>query len=162
MITQEVLKDISQYDEHSGLFTWKIKPTNSVNIGDIAGTIDSDGYILIGFDNVSYKAHRLVFLWVWGNIPEYVDHIDGVRSNNRWCNLRSTTKGGNSRNQKISIRNTSGIKGVNWKSSAGKWRAYVAVNGVQQHLGYFEDKYEAEKVVKKKREELHGEYCNHG
>jgi len=63
----------------------------------------------------------LIFLYHHGYLPKFVDHIDGNKKNNRIENLREATKSQNAMNQKVSTRNTSGIKGVMWHKRDKKW-----------------------------------------
>lgn len=93
---------------------------------------------------------------------EIRDHRNGNGLDNRISNLRPSTQQQNKCNQGILKNNTSGIKGVHWKKEINKWEASVSYNGNRYYLGWFDDKDEAEKVVRVKREELHGEFCNHG
>ena len=91
-----------------------------------------------------------------------VDHKDGNGLNCRRNNLRDASRAQNIHNASISASNTSGIKGVSWDASRGKWKAYIRTPGKQHQLGRFDAKEEAEAVVRTARERLHGEFANHG
>ena len=93
---------------------------------------------------------------------EIYDHKNGNGLDNRIKNLRPATHGENMCNQVIYKNNTSGVKGVSWHIRNKKWCARIQCDEVPLILGYFDDIKEAEKVVRAKREELHGEFCNHG
>ena len=91
--------------------------------GELAGCVNTDGYVMVNIDRTRYYAHRLIWLMRFGEWPEgEIDHIDGDRSNNRLENLRCVSKSGNMRNQKRNSRNTSGFPGVVWDKSRSKWR----------------------------------------
>lgn len=137
------LKRILHYDPESGVFVWKVKPSMIVDSGDIAGTICTDGYINILIKRKRYKAHRLAFLYMTGEFPEYVDHINGIRDDNRWNNLRECSRKQNAQNAKLRTDNSSGIKGVYWHSRAKKWAAQARMDGKTKTIGYFIDKNEA-------------------
>lgn len=66
-----------------------------------------------------------------------VDHIDGDGVNNRRENLRLATTKENQRNRKLTVRNTSGFKGVTWCKRTKKWLAQIRVNYKTVFLGYF-------------------------
>jgi hypothetical protein len=115
---------------------------------------------IIKLKNKHNKIHRLVaeaFVENPENKPE-VDHIDGDSTNNHYTNLRWATRKEQMRNTKKPVNNTSGVKGVSWKSDRKKWKAFCSVNKKQYHFGYFDDRNEAEKAVTEGRKKLHGEY----
>lgn len=89
---------------------------------------------------------------------EIYDHRNRNGLDNRLCNLRPSTIQENNYNRGLRSDNKSGVKGVYWREDYKKWAAQVN----NKHLGYFSDIKEAESVVRAKREELHGEFCNHG
>ena len=113
-MTQEYLKSILDYNSLTGIFTWKVRTSNRVNIGDIAGSANKDGYIQITIYGVKHYAHRLAYLYIYGWLPPKVDHInnDGPKSDNRIANLRPAKNNQNLRNRGKTIKNTSGFKGV--------------------------------------------------
>ena len=110
----------------------------------------------------SYFAHRVIWLIQAGEWPaETIDHINGVRSDNRWVNLRDVSRVDNLRNSKRSIKNTSGVTGVYWVSCNKKWVAKICVNSRDKHLGYFTNKKAAIAARKAAEREL-GYHKNHG
>jgi hypothetical protein len=140
MLTQEKLKEFLEYDSETGAFIWKITPVKSrIKVGDVAGGLDSYGYVLITLQGKVYKAHRLVWLYVFGAIPleRFIDHMDGNPSNNRLINLREATRSENLMNQNISTKNTSGFKGVHLDKKSGLWHATARLNGKKVYLGRF-------------------------
>lgn len=161
IITQKRLKELLHYDPETGIFKWKIRPANCIQIGDIAGTLNMYGYISILFKRKHYQAHRLAFLYMTGKIPEEVDHINHTRNDNRWRNLDESSRKANAKNKGIGKNNTSGVVGVYFNKNAGKWKATIKVNGKGVHLGYFEGIEDARKA-KKEAEIKHGFHPNHG
>lgn len=162
MLTQETLKGILHYNPDTGLFTWLVDSGNNKLKGTIAGTKRLDGYVQIRYKSKFYLAHRLAVLYMEGVIPEYVDHKDHVRDNNRWNNLRQCTASQNSMNISITSSNTSGFKGVSFHKEKRKWRGTLGFQGKQYHCGYWDTPEQAAEAVKLKRVELHGEFVNHG
>jgi len=85
--------------------------------------------------------HRAILARMLGRelvATEQVDHIDRDPLNNRRENLRLATAGENMRNLLKHTDNTSGFKGVSFRTDRGKWLAKIAVNRKQIHLGYFD------------------------
>ena len=110
----------------------------------------------------SKRVHRLVGLSFIPNPlnKSSIDHIDNNITNNNISNLRWASCQENSFNSKISIKNTSGTKGVNWYKKLNKWQVQIIINGKHKHLCYFENKEEAILVRSKKAIEIHGEFVN--
>lgn len=136
-LTAERLRELLDYDPETGIFTWRIS-RGSAKAGAVSGTINADGYIVLGVDGVLRRASRLAWLYMTGGWPQNeVDHIDQDRANNRWDNLREATHAQNGRNRSRRSDNTSGRIGVCWDKDVGKWRARIRLNGVDRHLGLF-------------------------
>lgn len=112
MIKQEELKRVLTYDPDSGNFTFNIKK-GGMNIGDIAGYIQADGYRAISCNGIQYKAHRLAWLYMTGSFPEnQLDHINMNKDDNRFSNLRKATRSQNNMNRRSYSNNKLGCKGV--------------------------------------------------
>lgn len=138
MIDLAHLKSLLAYDTASGCFTWRVWRGGTARVGSIAGSKDRHGYIQIKIDAHLYSAHRLAWLYVTGNVPkEQIDHINGVRDDNRFCNLREASHAENARNSKRPITNSSGIKGVDWVARLSKWRAQIGFDGGKHYIGVF-------------------------
>jgi len=162
MITQERLKEILEYDLLTGLFTYKVSRGNK-KAGSTAGSLHkTNGYIEITIDGKSYYAHRLVFLFMLGKMPDdQVDHINHIKEDNKWLNLREVTASENHHNRAKNSNNTSGTAGVGWNKASNKWYAAIYVEGKQKHLGYFTDLEEA--IAERKQAEIdYSFHPNHG
>lgn len=155
MITAERVRSAIHYDPDRGVFTRLDGPF----AGKTAGSPNSLGYIHIQIDGTLYKAHRLAWLYVTGKWPEAsIDHINTIKNDNRFVNLRSATHSQNCANKRPTANNTSGSKGVHWKTRNGKWCAQIAVKGKKKHLGLFSDKAEAEKCYAEAATKCFGEF----
>lgn len=137
-ITQEELKRVLDYDESTGVFSWKINRWPA-EIGRIAGCIRL-GYRIIGVNGKKYNASRLAYLYIHGFLPEhFIDHINRNRGDDRICNLREVTMQCNVINSGNRKDNTSGIKGVYWAKNRNKWMAYLKINGKMKFIGLYKD-----------------------
>jgi len=161
ILTQDHLKELLYYNKQFGIFVRK-KSMYRYKKGDIAGWLNNSGYIQIGIAGSQPLAHRLAFLYMTGSMPnDEVDHINGVRTDNRWPNLREATKHQNQKNSKINTLNTSGVMGVYLNKRSKKWNVQISVNGQYIYLGSFLDWFEA--VCARKSAELkHNFHPNHG
>lgn len=162
MITLEELKRVLYYEEDKGDLIWKVSNGKNTKVGDIAGSINPQGYRQINYNYRSYKAHRLAWFYYYGKWPDLaLDHINGIKDDNRICNLREATAHENAMNRKLQINNESGVPGVSFNIRLGKWVAGIRGFGKQIHLGNFDEKEEAIKV-RKEAEVFYGYHDNHG
>ena len=90
MISQHHLKRCVHYDPVTGVFTWLVNMDKNRRIGDVIGTVHTDGYLMSNIKGSQYLLHRLAFLYMDGEIPNQVDHKDENKVNNAWSNLRPT------------------------------------------------------------------------
>ncbi|MBZ3666616.1 HNH endonuclease signature motif containing protein [Pseudomonas monteilii] len=165
-----VRKDIEQLltaDQARELF--KVQDGKLVNLvrrgsrampGMFAGSPNSDGYLRVKINNVAFRVHRVIWLITYGEWPEgQIDHVNGVRDDNRIENLRAVSVVGNQQNQHMRVDNTSGATGVCLQGSA--WTAKIRVRGKRLYLGRFKSMEEAV-TARKAAELLHGFHPNHG
>jgi HNH endonuclease len=123
---------------------------------------NGQGYKTGRIGGTQFLAHRVAWALWCGKWPdEQIDHINGVRCDNRITNLRAVTPQENQRNRKKQANNTSGVCGVNWNSGVGKWQARVKVDRISRHLGYF-DTLEEATVVRKEAEVKYEFHENYG
>ena len=174
MITKDILNELLNYDKESGEFTWKVRVEgmfkhksnlsawNTRYAGKTAGSVSGTGYVEMRILGSSQKAHRLAMIMTFGCAPEFVDHINNNRSDNRIVNLREATRSENCRNSVKNSNNTSGVKGVSLLKRTGKWAARIRFCKKLYFLGYFSEIKDAEDAVRKKRAELHGDFANDG
>jgi hypothetical protein len=150
-------RPLSAFCSYRGFRTW-----NSRYSGKVAGTLSPDGYFSISIFKCRFLAHRLAWAIYHGKWPENdIDHINGVRGDNRIDNLRSVTRAENRKNSALHGRNTSGTSGVSWFTPASLWRARINVDGKEIALGYFKTKEEAI-ASRKKAEVQYNFHPNHG
>lgn len=158
ILTQEELKIQLHYDEDTGIFT-RLAAKRGVKVGAVTGTPNSGGYLEIRVNYKKLKAHRLAWLYVYGEFPcSDLDHKDGNRTNNRIKNLRLCTECENRHNVGATKGNISGVKGVNWHKSRGKWQARAMVNYKPYYIGLFKTLEEASVAYQAFAKEHHGEF----
>lgn len=154
-LTRERLCELLRYEPESGLFIRLTRPCGTVQIGDVAGSINKDGYVRILIDGRGYMAHRLAWLYVNGTWPENeIDHVNGVRSDNRVINLRDLHHSQNQTNQrKPSKRSKTGLLGV--FKHGNKYVASISFKGKSKYLGLFETAEQAHSAYVTAKRSLH-------
>lgn len=139
-ISQEDVRSHFKYNKETGDLKWRKITSNAASKNKIS-CVGSSGYIIVGFKGRRYLAHRLIWLYAHGVMPDgEIDHINRNRQDNRISNLRDATSSENNLNRDILSNNTSGTIGVSWHKASCKWGAKLARNGVVKWLGLFESK----------------------
>jgi len=143
----EIYKIIDDYETYSVSTLGNVKNNKTGKI--LKGGKDSSGYLYVCLckngKRKNHLIHRLVALAFIPN-PENkscVDHIFNNKTDNRVESLRWCTNQENIRNQQISSRNTSGVKGVSWDKHHQKWSAQIMIDGIKINIGRFETKEDA-------------------
>lgn len=174
-LTQDYLKYRVMYYPETGNVYWRSHP-RSTSIGKEVGNVSGEGYRVCKVDSTEYKIHRLIFLYMTGSFPPdglQVDHINGLRDDNRWLNLRLCTQTQNSQNTRLLKNTPTGVKGlIKEKGRVGQKTTYLArisANGenFSKRLVFTP---ETEAAVKQElidwlisqRNNLHGEFANYG
>lgn len=151
------LREVLAYDPSTGLFRWTVGAGRGgrKRPGAVAGNPDSSGHIQIGIDGRRYLAHRLAWLWVYGEWPIHqVDHLNGMRTDNRIANLRQLTNQQNAQNSTCLRRsNTSGFPGVSARGR--RWSAQIMVDRRIHRLGCFATPEEAHEAYLAAKRRLH-------
>ncbi len=157
-ITQCKLKELLNYCPHTGVFTWIKKVNSKTYVGLVAERKDKEGYAMVMVLGKNYRQHRLAWFYMTGQWPKkHLDHKNGVRDDNRFCNLRECDEQDNNRNRGLSIVNTSGVSGVSFQQ--GKWCVRVRLNKhVRRFFGYYDDIELAELVANSVRDKYHKEF----
>jgi hypothetical protein len=131
-LSQARLRELLHYDPRTGRFTWRVERTGRARIGAQAGTLRRDGYRQLSIDGKRYVAAPLVFLWMTGRFPpKMVDHINGKRADDRWCNLRRASMAQNAANR----MSRTPFKGAYWHK--GAYVGQIKADGKRIYLGRF-------------------------
>lgn len=157
MITHKRLLEVLKYDEYTGLFTWNKLISKKTIIGSVAGSL-TNGYILIGIDNKSYRAHRLAWFYKYKKWPKFIDHKDTIKTHNWIDNLRIATKSQNEMNTPNRNNNSSGYRGVSYIKRSDKWHVRLMVNNKLYLLGNYSNKEDAIKVSLDFIDKHHGHF----
>lgn len=134
----EILKSLISYDPDTGVIISK-KGCGVGNEGSPCGYVDNCGYLQMSIAGKAHRLHRLAWFYVYGRWPSgRIDHINGVKTDNRMCNLRECKNGENARNTRRRKDNTSGVTGVTWCKQTRKFRAQIHYKGKTRPLGRFD------------------------
>jgi len=145
MITQKRLKELVEYIPETGEFYRE---------GKKIGYNNGRGYLKASIDGEEYYLHRMAWLYVYGELPTLLDHIDQDKSNNKLLNLRPASNSLNGHNRGLQNNNKSGWKGVHFVKERNKYVSYIGVQGKRQHIGIFNTLEEAIDSRKKAEEAL--------
>lgn len=152
--TAEYVRSVLSYDPETGLLHWlKSGPSRRKSL--VAGTDHGNGYWATHVQNRLCYNHRLALLLTYGKWPEHeVDHINGIRSDNRLCNLREVSRTWNMQNRLIPKKhNASKVLGAH-KHGSG-YVSRITVNRKQNYLGYFKTAEEAHSAYLEAKRRLH-------
>ena len=181
-VTPEDLRDVIEYNPETGGLSWKPRPLKyfSDNGGrytaernkkifdtSFAGTqalncLNPNGYLRGNLFGRLMLAHRAAFMIMTGQAllkHEQVDHINGVRSDNRWVNLRLASNRQNQQNSRSAKNSSSQYVGVSWDRKSNKWHAYISPDKKLIHLGYYEQELDAAIARDEAALEMFGEYA---
>ena len=164
--TSACLREWFDYDQGTGVFTWKkVHYTNVALMGKAAGTTNKHGYVLVGVPGFwQIQAHRLAWIFVHGLTigGSEIDHIDGNPSNNAINNLRLATSSQQKQNKRVQSNNRSGLKGAFYthaNRSGKRWTSRIKVAGKVISLGYFHTAQEAHEAYGQAATKYFGEFA---
>lgn len=148
---QETLKAVIHYDPETGIFT-------NLKNGKKMGGINANGYVIVCVKRKGYRAHRLAFLYMEGNLPpDQVDHINGIRADNRWKNLRHATSAENAKNQCRHSHCPRSIMGLQYKHQHKNWRVFLGSRTLGERASLLDAC-----ALRKSAEIRHGYHSGHG
>lgn len=164
-ITPELCRQLLRYEPETGKLFWLPRPasmfnstTQSPNVAcgvwnaRFAGeeafiTLNDAGYRYSSIHAIKVRAHRVIWMMQTGeDIPEgmLIDHINGVRDDNRWVNLRLASRSQNNHNRhRTRSDSISGIRGVKYRAERDRYVAVLRVDGRERKFGSFRTAAEA-------------------
>lgn len=179
-VSPEQMRRLLRYEPDTGSLFWLPRPPemfkveersrkrihaawNAKHAGKPAlNCVSSYGYLHGRVFRFSVAAHQAAWVLTQGHWPAYqIDHINGLGTDNRLCNLREVSHTENARNQKLSRTNTSGHTGVFWATRDKTWIARIVVDKEHLTLGYFDSKEEAV-AAREAANKKYGFHPNHG
>jgi hypothetical protein len=138
-ISQERVRALFCYDPFTGILTRRVSVSQNAKAGDMAGSLTARGYRSVRVDGRQYLEHRIAWLYMTGAWPDYIDHMNGIKNDNRLINLRNCSIAVNTQNQRMpKKKNKSGYLGVSFHKAWRKWRAQIRINGSKVSLGGFD------------------------
>jgi hypothetical protein len=165
---QAFVQELFAYE--NGALVWKPRPQSAFRsyaafcmwnkryANRVAGSRNPRGYIKIAINKRHNFAHRLIWLYHYGYMPETVDHINNNPSDNRLENLRAATITENRWNSRRIKDTTTNVKGV-YKRSDKSYEAHICTNYKRVYLGRFVCKRDAIAAVTAARKALHKEFA---
>lgn len=153
------VRELFVYDSLTGVLRWRVSPGRRCKAGDVAGSLNPDGYRSVIVDGRRYKTHRIAWLYTFGEWPAgLIDHINRDKGDNRISNLRVATETQNHANSGLSRNNTTGAKGVHWHIRDKVWIARIRHLRAEHNLGRFSNFDEAVAARRAAAIKLHGEF----
>lgn len=155
------VRELLDYDPRTGALVWRstVRGTK-IRAGRMAGRYRPDGQFLIGIDGVTYRGHRVIWVWMTGcEPPDYIDHEDMSRRNNRWDNLREADNSLNMANRGTQAnKKTNTLKGayLMWN---GTWYSRIQKDGQDYLLGVHPSAELAHAAYATKARELFGKFA---
>jgi len=136
---------------------WNARFAGKEALGAVNSTGAKSGTVL----KVHCNAHRVMWKMAFNEEPLIIDHINGVRTDNRIVNLRNVDRSTNSKNAKRAKNNKSGYTGVYWNKRDKVWVAMLKINGKNVYLGRSSDLSIAARI-REVANATHGYHANHG
>lgn len=155
-LTLEVYNERLRYEPETGLFRWNYTRSYRAKKDDVAGFLGKDGYMRLSINGLPYFAHRVAWFAVYGKWPEAeIDHVNGIKSDNRLRNLREADRVLNMQNQKRAHSGQqSGLLGV-YPINTGGFTSFIQVDKKRIYLGYFKTAEAAHETYLAAKRELH-------
>lgn len=131
-LSYSVVSQFLAYDPLTG-FLYKRAPVTLLPTGMPVGRLDTKGYLRTRIDGVDYKNHRLAWLLFYMQWPtQEIDHINGIRADNRIKNLRDVSARVNGLNRQQAMKNN--VVGVLGVSPSKRGRFVVQLKVGPLHL----------------------------
>ena len=164
MLTYERAHEVFCCDPSTGDLVWKRRPhpqARAIKPGQSAGCRNiRTGYRDVSIDKRAYPVHRIIYLMVHGEWPAgEIDHINGIKHDNRIANLRVATHTQNMANKGAYKNSKTGVKGVSYHKRDRKYYVCISASGKQHHVGSFKTIADAQQAYAEAAKRLHGDFA---
>lgn len=160
-LTADLAREYLNYDPETGVFTRRKRTSSATKVGDVVGSMQVSGYLSVSVAGHQVLAHRLAWLYVHGDWPEnHIDHINGMRSDNRFANLRDVSNKVNSENKRCAPKSGAGYFGVSFDGRRNAYRSRIMHNGKEIWLGYFDSAEKAHEAYVEAKSKYHEGFVN--
>ena len=176
--TKELIRTSLRYDPETGELFWRYRHEdtfsattkrskshlaavwNAKHAGKPAfATMGSHGYLRGKVGHHYDFAHRIAFFLQTNRFPkECIDHRNGDRLDNRWCNLREATRSQNQMNKK-GYGSVPQYIGVSWDKEKKRYVSYISFNGKRTYIGRSKNPELLARKRDQKAKELFGDYA---
>jgi hypothetical protein len=155
--TQEHLRNLFYYQD--GSLIRKVSKTHNTKVGEKIGYLNGVGYFVVSIKKEKYLLHRLIWIYHYGKLSNFIDHINGDKTDNRIENLREATNQQNTWNRGKSKLNTTGYKNV-YLTLSGKYNARGYKDYSYVNLGTYNTLEEANLIATEWRKKNHEGFAN--
>jgi hypothetical protein len=159
-LSNEDVRELFYYNEDTGVLLWRNHRNAKARAGSAVGSIHRTGYRITMINKKNYAVHLLIWQFVYEEIPNQIDHINGNKADNRLCNLRACNASENGRNKRLQSNNSTGFKGVSFCIREGSYQATCRWNGSKKWLGYHATAELAHAAYVKFASQNHGAFYN--
>ncbi len=161
----DLVKRRIRYDPVTGKTYWKSQGNSGKRRPDLIGK-EAGGPYFTGSPGdgvrwrlfLNHRKHgrsRIAFICMMGRIPKYIDHINGIPGDDRWCNLREVTNAENGWNRGTIKNRTSKLPTGVRRQPGGSYSARITTDRIEKHLGCFKTSGLAHKAYLEAKKHLH-------
>jgi len=154
-ISAEEARKFLDYNQETGEFSWRLTRSSRARAGATLGSWDMHGYKTVRILGRSYKLHRLAYLIMTGSWPSGdIDHLNGIRHDNRWANLRDVPRVVNLQNRRAGVGRT-GLLGAYFDPRKNCYYSRISMGDKSVHLGTFSSAQAAHEAYVEAKRRMH-------
>ena len=158
-LSADELMEQLHYNPETGIFARKVIKASrfAKSQGESIGSLNDSGYVVISVNSKPQRAHRLAWLYMTGDWPiGEIDHINGIRIDNRWSNLRDVETRVNAQNKRSAMsHNKTGLLGASWNKRDRRFVSRIKSGNKYLSLGGFDTAEQAHAAYINAKRRLH-------